>query len=72
MNTPKYTSNTLSSINYNNTWRGCIQTDNTKDNKSGLWELHATGDCDLDGRKYQALPAGTKLTHELRQKYNLM
>ena len=25
-------------------------------NNSDVWELHATGDCDLDGRKYVALP----------------
>ena len=36
------------------------------------WELHATGDADMNGRKYVALPKGTKLTDEVKRRYNLM
>lgn len=71
---PQYTNTQLTSMNYGNTWRNCIVADDTppEKNKTGLYELYATGDCDLDGRKYVSLPAGTVLTEELRKKYNIM
>jgi len=70
--TPKYTDYGLHSMNCVGDWRSCIKTD-TKISQpaSGLWELHATGYADMNGRKYQALPAGTKLTQEIKKKYNI-
>ena len=68
-----YTSQELIRMNYGSTWRNCIVNDAALDtNKSGRWELHATGDCDLDGRKYISLPAGIVLTLEIKKKYNII
>ena len=39
---------------------------------SSEFELHATGDADLNGRKYVALPKGTELTDKVRKQYNIM
>jgi hypothetical protein len=69
----RYTDGQINGMRYNDTWRGPLHSggDSSK-NKSGLWELHATGDADLNGRKYVALPAGVKITEATKQKYNLM
>ena len=64
-----YTSDTIISMNYSDIWRNCIQ----KNDTSGLFELHATGYADLDGRKYVALPKGTNIKDpEIIKKYNLI
>ena len=64
-----YTSDTITSMNYSDIWRNCIQ----KNDTSGLFELHATGYADLDGRKYVALPKGTNIKDpEIIKKYNLI
>lgn len=67
-----YTSNT--SMNYSDVWRNSITIQkNYKNDTSGLFELHATGDADIDGRKYVALPKGTNIKDpEIIKKFNLI
>ena len=36
------------------------------------YELHPTGDADLNGRTYVALPIGTRLSDEVRRRHNLI
>ena len=67
----------INSMNYSDTWRNCITIDDKpdrkyKDKKVGYFKSYATGDCDLDGRKYIALPADLKITEEIKKKYNIM
>ena len=70
---PRYTRDILTSMNYGTLWNNCISVPSNIKNKSDLWELHATGDCDLDGRKYVALPPGTNTKDpKIKAKYNLM
>ena len=70
---PKYTSEILTSMNYGTLWNNCITVPKDIKNNSDVWELHATGDCDLNGRKYVALPPGTNTKDsEIKAKYNLM
>ena len=66
----KFTSETLESMNYSYPWNGSITNANSLD-KSKTYELHATGDADLDGRKYVALPVGTKIDNYSIRKYKL-
>ncbi len=70
---PRYTREALTSMNYGTLWNHGITVPKDIKNNSGVWELHATGDCDLDGRKYVALPPGTNTKDpEIKAKYNLM
>ena len=67
----------INSMNYSDTWRNCITIDDKpdrkyKDKKVGYFKNYATCDCDLDGRKYIALPADLKITEEIKKKYNIM
>tara|TARA_Y100000816_G_C25844609_1_gene441293 strand:+ start:47 stop:277 length:231 start_codon:yes stop_codon:yes gene_type:complete len=68
----------IQSMNYGALWNGCITIHKEKkslfSNKpvSSEFELHATGDADLNGRKYVALPKGTELTDKVRKQYNIM
>lgn len=70
--TPVYTSSQISSMNNSYPWNGTLSCTDDHKSTSGLYELHATGDADLNGRKYIALPKETKITEEVRRKYNLM
>jgi hypothetical protein len=73
-----YSSEVLSSMNGSSTWNNCISIEKEETNKSKwssepLYNLHATGDADLDGRKYIALPKGTDTSDpRIRREYNLM
>ena len=69
-----YTSETITCMNYSDVWRNCITIEkNDKKDNSGLFELHATGYSDLDGRKYVALPKGTNIKDPyIKKKYNLL
>ncbi len=70
---PKYSREMINYMNNGTLWNhGIIIPNNTK-NKSDTWVLHATGDADLDGRKYIALPPGTDVKDQkIIKKYNLM
>lgn len=53
------------------TWRGNLSI--PEKSKSDQYILVATGDCDLDGRKYVSLPLETDLSDpRVKEKYNLM
>ena len=68
----RYTSGQVTYMNHNYPWSGSLTLGSEKEGPTGLWELHATGDADLNGRKYKALPVGIKITEEMKRKYNLM
>ncbi len=66
-----YDYNSIRSLQASNTWRGCLSC--PERSKSNKYILVATGDCDLDGRKYVSLPVETNLSDPIvKQKYNLM
>ena len=69
-----YSSSELMSLNAGYPWRNCIiqPPKDIKSSPTNTYTLHATGDADLNGRKYIPLPVGTKITEEIKRKYNLM
>ena len=78
-----YTYETINYMNCSDVWRKGItiqdrfQVENKfkpeKNGFTGLFELHATGYADLDGRKYVALSKGTNIKDpEIKKKYNLI
>lgn len=68
----QFTSQQITSLNYSYPWNGSIINANKLNDKKIKYELYPTGDCDLDGRKYVALPVGTKINQDLKIKYNLI
>ena len=79
MSSPRtYSSYSISSMNCTDLWRNSIKKPDTYVKKNAwdsepLYNLHPTGDCDLDGRKYVALPVGTDTSDPIvREKYNLI
>ena len=72
MSSRNYTEQDIISMNASNTWRNSIHYDNSKSSGGSVYELHATGDADLDGRKYVSLPKGTVITDEIKRKYNII
>ena len=72
----QYSNSEISELNKTKTWRDC-PVDTTymaKGHLSGTsYVLHATGDCDMNGRKYIALPANLNVNDPaVKFKYNLM
>ncbi len=69
-----YTSEEIQSMNTTNIWKNSIHIyQSNNHNKNQQYELHAVGDCDLNGRKYIALRKGTDTTDpKIREKFNLM
>ena len=72
-----YTSSMLDAMNSGKLWNGTIVYNNRDYNKvnkvnNDIYELHACGDCSLDGRTYVAIKKETIITKELKQKLNLM
>lgn len=66
-----YSEKTIEYMNYGALWNHSITI--KKKDKNDSYELHATGDADLNGRKYVALPAGTNIKDpRIIKKYNLM
>lgn len=65
-------------MNCDSLWRGDIinaeplysAEKNTYDNVK--YKLYATGDCNVQGRKYVALPENMQITEEIKKQYNLM
>ena len=69
---PLYTEYQIISMNASYPWNGTLSIPQDVKSKKGLYNNYATGDADLNGRKYVALPADMKLTSEIKKKYNLM
>mgnify|MGYP001182995768 CR=1 FL=1 len=69
-----YSYNQLASMDSSFPWSNCIKSrpQDLKPSSTDTYTLHATGDADLDGRKYIPLPADTKITPEIKRKYNLI
>ena len=66
-----YNEKTIQYMNSGTLWNHCITI--KKKDKNDSYELHATGDADLNGRKYVALPTGTNIKDpRIIKKYNLM
>lgn len=67
-----YTGSDIRSINKKRQWNYSINTveiDNSNSNKN--YKLYATGEADMSGRKYIALPSNTIITPKIKEKYNL-
>jgi hypothetical protein len=62
-NDPKYGNNWISNINDN------ININNNYDDK---YKLYATGDSNLSGTKYIALPENMVITNDVINKFNLL
>ena len=69
-----YTSKQIQSMNLTNIWKNSIHIYQPNNhNKEQQYELHAMGDCDLNGRKYVALRKGTDTTDpKIKVKFNLI
>ena len=75
MNYKHYTNSEINKLNSTKLWLNTpinVKEKNTE--KSGqTYKLHSTGDCDLDGRKYIALPSNCNHNDPyIKKKYNLM
>ena len=70
----KYTQSGIDRLNNTPTWIGCpIKIEERKERKEQTYVLHATGDADLNGRKYIALPSKCDVSDPtIKRKYNLM
>ena len=69
-----YTKNSISKLNSTKTWNSCIiNTSEIKNyNHTTKFTLYPTGEADLSGRKYVALPNTLKITPNIKTKYNLL
>ena len=70
----KYTANEIDTLNNTPTWiRTPIKIEEKKENKEQKYVLHSTGDADMNGRKYIALPSKCDVSDPtIKRKYNLM
>lgn len=65
--------NQIKSMNLDHKYgSGWISNANSLTNEKIQYKLYATGDADLSGRKYIALPSNQKLTQADYQKYNII
>ena len=69
-----YTYSELTSMRNEKEWKNCMLIyKNNRDNKDDTnYNLHATGDADMNGRIYVAIPKSKKLTPETKKKYNIL
>mgnify|MGYP001413123784 CR=1 FL=1 len=70
----KYSAKEINDLNTTRVWRQTPITikDETNSNKT-KYILHATGECDLNGRTYIALPASVNINNpDIKKKYNIM
>ena len=73
MNSKQYTTHEISDLNKTQTWfQKPIEIKGEKKDKNEKYILHATGDADMNGRKYIALPYNCDTSkHDIKTKYNL-
>ena len=66
-----FTKHQLNELNRRPYWRNTIPTEKCK--PSGKYKLYATGEvCATNGRRYELIKEGVKITDEMKKKYNLM
>ena len=75
----KYSSREILDLRKTKTWNRVLNTTEAEKSNVGnvkdttTYVLHATGDCDMNGRKYIALPANLDINDiAVKTKYNLM
>ena len=70
----KYSANGIADLNKNDVWsRTPITIKEETNSNDTKYVLHATGECDLNGRTYIALPASVNVNNsEIKKKYNLI
>ncbi len=69
----KYNIKDIKELNKNYPWFSQkIEIETISKNKNTDFILHATGDADLNGRKYVALPSNITIDSQIKKKYNLM
>ena len=73
MDYKQYTNHEISGLNKTQTWfQKPIEIKGEKKDKNEKYILHATGDADMNGRKYIALPYNCDTSkHDIKTKYNL-
>jgi len=73
MNYKQYTTHEISDLNKTQTWfQKPIEIKGDKKDKNEKYILHATGDADMNGRKYIALPYNCDTSKDdIKTKYNL-
>jgi len=74
MNNPTYSAQEINDLKNTSLWYNCIINSPPVSQKkeNTRYVLHATGDADMNGRKYISLPADHKLTLFEKRKYNIM
>ena len=77
MDYKEYSNHEISGLNKTQTWYQKpieIKSDTSyKKDKNEKYILHATGDADMNGRKYIALPYNCDTSNQaIKQKYNLL
>ena len=74
MDYKQYTNREISDLNNTQTWyQKPIEIKSDKKDKNEKYILHATGDADMNGRKYIALPYNCDTSNQaIKQKYNLL
>ena len=77
MDYKEYSNHEISGLNKTQTWYQKpieIKSDTScKGDKNEKYILHATGDADMNGRKYIALPYNCDTSNQaIKQKYNLL
>ena len=72
-NYKKYNINDIKEMNKNYPWSSQkIEVKTISNNTNTKFILHATGEADVDGRKYIALPSNIIIDSDIKKKYNLM
>ena len=74
MDYKQYSNSEISDLNKTQTWfQKPIEIKGDKKDKNEKYILHATGDADMNGRKYIALPYNCDTSNQaIKQKYNLL
>lgn len=67
-----YTSQQVNNLSNSSIWKNSIKNvPSVSKNNTSKYTLYATGDADLNGRKYISLPSNKVLTDYEKRKYNI-
>ena len=67
-----YSETELNIMKNSRTWNNCIKIHNPNESAFSNYKLYATGDADVNGRKYIAISTKELITLELINNLNLM